>query len=73
MVLTLRILVVCWYLLDVLRIHEEILSRRNSEKVSEIFFAVVYPPKIYLIKFFVAKVLMSQSYLQKARIRKVFS
>ena len=32
--------------------HDEILSRRNSEKLSEIFFDEFYPPKIYLTKKF---------------------
>ena len=41
---------------DVLKIHDEILSRRNSEKLSEIFYDEVYPPKIYMMKFFVANV-----------------
>ena len=54
--LALRILEVGSYLFCVLKIHEEILSRRNSEKLSEMFFDEVYPPKFYLTKFFVANV-----------------
>ena len=53
--LALRILVVGSYLC-VLKTHDEILSRRNSEKLSEIFFDEVYPPKFYLTNFFVASV-----------------
>ena len=39
---------------DVLKIYDEILSRRNSEKLFEICFDEVCPPKIYLTKCFVA-------------------
>ena len=55
--LALRILEVASYLFCVLKIHDEILSRRNSEKLSEIFFDEVYPLKFYLTKFFVSNVL----------------
>ena len=55
--LALRILVVGSYLFCVLKkTHDKILSRRHSEKLSEIFFDEVYPPKFYLTKFFVANV-----------------
>ena len=36
---------------DALKIQDEILSRRNSEKLSEIFFVEVYPPKINLTRY----------------------
>ena len=39
------------------KIHDEILLLRDSEKLPEIFFNKVYPPKIYLTKLFVANVL----------------
>ena len=55
--LALGILVVGSYIFCVLKIHDEILSRRNSEKLLEIFFDEVYLPKFYLTKFFVANVI----------------
>ena len=42
---------------DVLKINDEILSRSNSEKLTEIFFDQVYLPEIYLTKLFGANVL----------------
>ena len=48
-------LVICCSI-SVLKIMDEILSRRIFKKLSKIFFDEVYPPKSYLTKFFVANV-----------------
>ena len=70
MVLPLKILVLCCYLsvknprrnfVTTKFCHDEILSRRNFEKLSEIFFDKVYPPKIYLTKIFVFNIVFIHS------------
>ena len=54
MVLPLKILVLCCYF----GVEN---PRRNSEKLSEIFFDKVYPPKIYLTKMFVFNIVFIHS------------
>ena len=41
-----------YFAISVIKIDDEILSRRNSENLSEIFFDEVYPLKIHLTKKF---------------------